>query len=101
MQNVKKMVEQKVGGGHQTGQPSTDPHFHHGALPRSGHNNDIHRKPVDYVLPSRRRADVLMSAYWRHVHVLLPISGQNAILEDYEKLWKETAPFLMNVPSCA
>ncbi|KIX07448.1 uncharacterized protein Z518_02101 [Rhinocladiella mackenziei CBS 650.93] len=87
MQNVRKMVQQKVGGGaQQTGQPSWSPHLTHISL-ASG-RNPIKQKHVDYVLPTRRRADILVSAYWKYVHVLYPYLDKVQIQEDYEKLWK-------------
>ena len=84
MQNVKKMVQQKVGG--VSGQPSSQ-HLQTQNLPASGHNT-IQQKPVDYVLPSRRKADVLMSIYWRYVYVLYPYLDKAQMQEDYETIWK-------------
>ena len=85
MQNVKKMVQQKVGG--LSGHPATSQHIQTQTLPASGHNT-IQPKPVEYVLPSRRRADILMSCYWRYVHVLYPYLDKMQMEGDYEKLWK-------------
>ena len=85
MQNVKKMVQQKVGG--LSGQPASSQHIQTQTSPTSGHNT-LQPKPVEYVLPSRRRADILMSCYWRYVHVLYPYVDKMQMEEDYEKLWK-------------
>ena len=85
MQNVKKMVQQKVGGILE--QPTASRHIHKQTPPALGHNT-LQSKPVEYVLPSRRRADILMSHYWRYVHVLYPYLDKMHMEDDYEKLWK-------------
>ena len=85
MQNVMKMVQQKVG--EISGHPASSQHVHKQTPPASGHIT-VKLKPLDYVLPSRRRADILMSIYWRYVHVLYPYLDKMQMEEDYEKLWK-------------
>lgn len=85
MQNVKKMVQQEVG--EISGQRALSQHVHKRTPPASGHNT-VQPKPLDYVLPSRRRADILMSCYWKYVHVLYPYLDKIQIEDDYEKLWK-------------
>ncbi|KIX94735.1 uncharacterized protein Z520_09425 [Fonsecaea multimorphosa CBS 102226] len=90
MQSVKKMIQQKVSGATQPeDQPlNENPQLRH--LPASG-NPQITQKHFDYVLPSRRRADHLMSVYWEFVHVLYPYLDKLQVQEDYEKLWKGDA----------
>ena len=84
MQNVKKFVQQKVGG--LSAQPSNQL-LQSQNLPASGHNF-VQQKPVDYVLPSRRKADTLIALYWRYVHVLYPYLDKAQMQEDYERIWK-------------
>ncbi|KAJ9640876.1 hypothetical protein H2204_003165 [Knufia peltigerae] len=90
MQHVKKVVLQKVGATQQ--QPSRASLVHEDfspprTLPASGHTTK-RPEPVDYVLPTRRKADSLVSAYWRYVHVLYPYLDKLEIEGDYERLWK-------------
>ncbi|KAJ9615172.1 hypothetical protein H2200_001246 [Cladophialophora chaetospira] len=85
MQSVKKLVQQKIYG--IPGLPLSSPLTHGRTPPASGHYI-TQPKPVEYVLPSRRRADILMSCYWRYVHVLYPYLDKMQMEEDYEKLWK-------------
>ena len=47
----------------------------------------MHSKSVEYVLPSRRRADALVLHYWKYVHTLYPYLDKVQTEEDYEKLW--------------
>ncbi|KAK5032535.1 hypothetical protein LTS07_003943 [Exophiala sideris] len=82
------MVQQRVGRPQQAGQqPSSSQQVQSQSLPASGHGT-VTQKQVDYVLPSRRRADVLMGTYWSYVHVLYPYLDKLHIQEDYERLWK-------------
>ena len=85
MQSVKKLVQQKVHGVPPL--PVSSPLAHGRTPPASGHYI-TQPKPVEYVLPSRRRADILMSCYWRYVHVLYPYLDKMHMEQDYEKLWK-------------
>lgn len=87
MQNVKKMVLQKVGAMQQPSQAPFGRNISPRTLPASGHNT-MRPAPVDYVLPTRRRADSLVSAYWKYVHVLYPYLNKVEIEGDYETLWK-------------
>jgi hypothetical protein len=82
MQSVKKMVQQENSKVQQTNQPTTALQ----PLPASSHDA-TKPKPIDYALPTRRRADMLMSAYWKYVHVLYPYLDKTRMLEDYESLW--------------
>lgn len=88
MQHVQKMVQQKIGG--MSGQPAANQDVYPLALPASGHAI-VHPKPVDYVLPSRRRADILMGCYWKYAHVLYPYLDKMQVEDDYEKLWRSEA----------
>jgi hypothetical protein len=45
------------------------------------------KTPLDYVLPSRRRADALMSVYWSAVHPLYPFLDIIGMKSHYESLW--------------
>ncbi len=85
MQSVIKLAERRVYG--VPGPPASSPFTHGRTPPASGHHI-TQPKPVEYVLPSRRRADTLMSCYWRYVHVLYPYLDKMHMEEDYEKLWK-------------
>ena len=45
------------------------------------------KSPLDYLLPSRQRADHLMQTYWRLVHSLYPFLHKVDVLSTYQKLW--------------
>ncbi|OQV05675.1 Fungal specific transcription factor domain-containing protein [Cladophialophora immunda] len=90
MQSVKRMIQQKVSGATQPERQSLTPNPQLQHLPASG-NASTTQKQFDYVLPSRRRADILMSVYWKYVHVLYPYLDKPRVQEDYEKLWKGDA----------
>ena len=51
-------------------------------------------KNVDYVLPSRRMADSLMSVYWRQVHPLYPFLDPEIFPRTYESVWTGLSPTL-------
>ena len=85
MQSVKKLVYQKLHG--TSAQLSSTPQVLNRTPPASGHYI-VPPRPVEYVLPSRRRADLLMSCYWTYVHVLYPYLDKKQTENDYEKLWK-------------
>ena len=87
MQNVQKIVQQRVGRLKSPNQsiPPRDQVFQ--TLPSSGHGSVKHTS-TNYVLPARRRADSLLSIYWQYVHVLYPYIDRNQMEDEYEKLWK-------------
>ena len=52
------------------------------------------KKNVEYVLPSRRIADSLISVYWRHVHPLYPFLDPEIFQKAYESVWTGLPPTL-------
>lgn len=87
MQNVQKMVQQKIRGKDQLKEfPDTQP-INTRALLAADHNKPG-IKPMEYVLPPRRRADVLLSVYWKYVHVLYPYLDKPQVQTEYEQLWR-------------
>lgn len=49
---------------------------------------NLRRKPaIDYDLPTRQRADMLLEIYWKYSHVVFPILDQQQVQEQYEALW--------------
>jgi hypothetical protein len=85
MQSVKRLVQQKIHG--VPANIDSARYAHIRSPPSSGHPT-VQSKPVEYVLPSRRRADLLMSCYWTYVHVLYPYLDKTQMEQDYEKLWR-------------
>ena len=86
MQNVKKMVEQKLGGAHEQ-----LPHAvsrNHDNLPLLVPGHEFRQRKLDYVLPPRKKADSLMASYWKYVDVLYPYLDKAQMQEDYEKTWR-------------
>ncbi|EXJ66448.1 uncharacterized protein A1O5_10600 [Cladophialophora psammophila CBS 110553] len=81
------MIQHKVSGATPLDIQSLNQHPQRRCLPASGNTNITH-KQFDYVLPPRRRADTLISVYWKYVHVLYPYLDKIQVQEDYEKLWK-------------
>ena len=86
MQNVKKMVEQKLGKAQQSMPPALSRKRDSLPLLVSGH--DFRHKQVDYVLPPRKKADRLMAAYWEYVHVLYPYLDRAQVQEGYDNIWR-------------
>ncbi|RVX72086.1 hypothetical protein B0A52_04684 [Exophiala mesophila] len=87
MQNVQKMVQQKIQGEDQPkGLPDAQPINTRALLAADHKKPGI--KPMEYVLPPRRRADVLLSVYWKYVHVLYPYLDKPSVQAEYEQLWK-------------
>lgn len=87
MQTVKKTVQQKVGGMTLSEQPRSTLLNPSMRPPGSGLRGAKQRS-MEYVLPSRRRADALLTAYWQYVHVLYPYLDKKQIEDDFESLWK-------------
>lgn len=85
MQNVRKLVEQNLCGGSSSITPL--PSINQPNLPMMVPGNEIQHKQIDYVLPSRKRADALMTLYWRFVHELYPFLDKEQVRNDYEKIW--------------
>lgn len=51
------------------------------------------RLPIDFVLPSRRRADELMEVYWEVVYPLYPYVDKAETILKYRDLWKEQSDY--------
>lgn len=85
MQSVKKMVEEKLGGPSSVSPASS--RAHNGLPSLAPGQGPIHPN-ADYVLPSRRKADSLMSLYWQYVHTLYPYLDRLQVQDDYDKLWR-------------
>lgn len=85
MQNVKKLVEQKLCGGQNS--ISALPNVNQPNLPMMVPSNELQQKHIDYNLPSRKRADVLMGLYWKFVHELYPFLDKRQVQNDYTKIW--------------
>ncbi|OQV11353.1 Fungal specific transcription factor domain-containing protein [Cladophialophora immunda] len=83
IQHVKKMVQQRSGG-------FVVPSRNHGrakTLP-SWHHFPIQQDSLDYILPPRRKAEALISLYWRHIYILYPYLDKGQIQDEYERLWQ-------------
>ena len=87
MHLVKRMVEQRLAGGQSE---SPDSYRTQTAGPRLVPNDGKRTRQHDYVLPTRAKANGLMSVYWRYVHMLYPYLDKDQMQEDYEKLWTGT-----------
>jgi len=85
MQNVKKLVEQKLFGG--ANSTTALPNSNQSNLPMMVPNSELQKKHIDYILPSRKRADVLMALYWKFVHELYPFLDKQQVQNDYNKTW--------------
>ena len=55
-------------------------------------NQTSEGRSVEYVLPSRRVADELMSVYWRKVHPLYPFLYPGTFQKAYESVWTGSMP---------
>ena len=84
MQSVRRIVEQKFTDVSLGTMPTTGDRDH---LPLLIPDRRSKRKEIEYVLPSRRKADRLMDLYWRYVHVLYPYLDKEQTQNDYEKIW--------------
>lgn len=85
MQTVKTMVEQSLTGAKSPGQPFSRRVDDHQPLLFS--SQDLNQKHMEYVLPLRKSADLLMSLYWKQVHVLYPFLDKAQMQEEYNNLW--------------
>ena len=90
MQNVKKLVGRYVGT-----PKSAVPSFEQSVNDIDSSIERSHEAPSiaryhNYVLPPRKTADRLMTAYWEHVHVLYPILLREEIIVEYHNLWSGT-----------
>ncbi|KAK5229845.1 hypothetical protein LTR96_003457 [Exophiala xenobiotica] len=91
IQYVRRVVEQKIAG--------TSAHTR-AVLITLGQDNQplmvpdegIDHSHADYALPTRKRADNLVAAYWQYVHTLYPILGRRLTQADYESLWRGDGP---------
>ena len=88
MQNVKDLVEQRLGGVRSSSEHSLG--SGHAVPPLMTPANIGQHKQLDYVLPSRKKADKLMEAYWEHVQTLYPYLDRSQVQDDYEKVWGGT-----------
>ncbi|OKL57307.1 hypothetical protein UA08_07497 [Talaromyces atroroseus] len=73
MQEVEKMVKEKLGE----------------ASSARGPYNDSRQNDLDYPLPARQQADNLLSSYWNYVHVLYPFLDKPQTEEDYANIWNQ------------
>lgn len=46
-----------------------------------------HSIAKDFVLPSRRAANLMMEAYWVQVHILYPLLEKKSFTREFESLW--------------
>ena len=85
MQNVKLLAKQTLGRGGDDRSSNLD------ETNDSSVSNVRWKAPEhshkDYVLPSRRTADQLLSTYWQYVHSMYPILDELQTQRDYEKVW--------------
>jgi hypothetical protein len=49
--------------------------------------------PIDFVLPSRRRADELLDVYWEVVYPLYPYVDKSETILKYRDLWNEQSDY--------
>lgn len=84
---VRKAVDRKMGvqGSHRS------EHMDHLAsvepTPEAAEESPFQRDTIEYVLPSRKRADLLMTTYWQVVHPLYPFLDEAETMHSYESLW--------------
>lgn len=86
MQKVKQIVEQRLSGSQQSIPPALG--RNHDESPRMVPGHDSRQTHMDYVLPSRKRADNLMASYWTYVHNLYPFLDKAETQEDYDRTWR-------------
>lgn len=82
IQHVQKMVEHKVYG------VSEQPNHRNVQAQVPSSRKDTQQVQIEYILPSRRRADALLSIYWTNVYTLYPYLDKAQILGCYEEIWK-------------
>jgi hypothetical protein len=93
MQSVKRIVEQKFIAAVDGRSPAIG-RERDGNRERDEDEDEDHlplfipdRKQIEYVLPTRRKADRLMGLYWKYVHVLYPHLEKEQTQHDYERMW--------------
>lgn len=89
MQHVREVVEKRTNspstGQSQIRVPDAD------EQPLMVPKEDSDQKHHDWALPTRKRADDLMTTYWDVVHPLYPFLGKRMTTADYENLWTGAA----------
>jgi len=86
MQTVKQLVERKMGQAQQLSSPTILQSRDSAPLMVSA--GDLRHKHIDYILPSRRRADGLLAVYWNSIHVLYPYLDKAKTQKEYDDFWK-------------
>lgn len=94
MRQIKSAIDMKVGASSRRPSFSGSTKFPLVPQPSQNDSNEIHRKSIDYVLPSRRTADGLMSVYWDYVHPLYPFLDPEIFKKAYESVWIGSPLFL-------
>ncbi|KEF63060.1 uncharacterized protein A1O9_01036 [Exophiala aquamarina CBS 119918] len=85
MQSVKRIVEQKYKSC--THGMSPDIGRAHNHLPPLIPDRKSKHKQIEYVLPTRKKADRLMDLYWKYVHILYPHLDKEQTQKNYEQIW--------------
>lgn len=90
MQTVRKIVQQRLDAAQMAG-PGALSQGLSPPVSRSARNDKADKYPLDYILPSRRHADRLLSIYWKDFHTLFPCIDKAAFELEYAKLWESDA----------
>lgn len=89
LQMVKNLVKHKLPREGQLTPTTSGRPLDHPLLAASPQENK--EAPLDYILPSRRQADHLMTTYWKDVHLLYPFLDEIDTRADYDKIWSSAS----------
>jgi hypothetical protein len=92
MRQIKSAIDAKVGSASRrmsfSGKLTSPPL----SSSQTARTNGGHVRSVEYILPSRRAADDLMSVYWGRVHPLYPFLDPYTFQKAYESVWTGSTP---------
>lgn len=89
MNRVKRVIDRQVTppDSHRSSQPVAARGWQTVPKLRSTQQQQEQHQNLDYVLPSRQRADRLLDTYWRLVDTLYPFLDKEEVLKTYRCLW--------------
>ncbi|KAL6889950.1 hypothetical protein GGI43DRAFT_416099 [Trichoderma evansii] len=101
MRQIKAAIDVKLGLPHPRQPASGTSNAIRGPQgPKSGNGGDNSQR-IEYLLPPRKTADKLASAYWELVYPLYPFIDRSLIEESYRSIWSgDSAPMDESMAMC-
>ena len=90
MQQIRAGIDLKLGIHSRSSEPRTGRRL--GSLQQYAETSTSHIAEFEYVLPSRKIADILVQSYWERVYPTYPFLDNISFQEAYQALWTGTQP---------